>query len=195
VLAIGLALLAGFCWFSFRKSEDRVSVSGFEWERSIEVEAFRTVRESAWEGEQPAGARVLARSREVHHSERSQIGNKKVKVGRKDLGNGFFEDVYENQPVYREQPVYRTRLSFEVERWVRDRTARASGADQSPVWPNPGLRSGEREAGRKERYVVLLKGSSRDYKMDLPQQRWASLRAGQGFRAVVQGGSRVLSLE
>jgi hypothetical protein len=162
--------------------------------RAIDVEAWRAVRNQAWEGETPGGARLLSRERQVHHTERERTGTDRVKVGRRDLGNGFFEDVYEDRPVYRERPVYRTRIAYEVETWVRDRTERASGSDQSPRWPDPRLRGREREAGRHEAYVVLLQGRRR-YRMELSQQRWGALSPGQELGAVIQGGSRVLSLE
>jgi hypothetical protein len=196
---VALALLAlGFCavasYFAFRKTEETVRVTGFEWTRAIDVEAWRAVRNQAWEGETPAGARVLSRERQVHHAEREQSGTERVKVGKRDLGNGFFEDVYEDRPVYRERPVYGTRVTYELETWVKDRTERASGSDRSPRWPDPGLRGREREAGRHETYVVLLEGRRR-YRMELPQERWAALPPGQELRAVVQGGGRVLSLE
>lgn len=191
LLALGLCAVAGY--FAFRKSEDTVTVVGFEWERTIDVQSFRTVRDSAWEGEAPSGARVVSRSREVHHTDRVQAGTKRVKVGKKDLGNGFFEDVYEDQPVYKEQPVYRQKIAYDVERWVDDRTGRAGGKDQTPRWPDPGLRSREREGARHERYVVLLRGK-KDYRMELPLARWAALHPGETLHAVIRGGSTVLEI-
>jgi hypothetical protein len=121
------------------------------------------------------------------------VGTRKVKTGHRDLGNGFFEDVYRDEPVYRDHPVYRTRLTCEVRRWVPDRTVKASGRDQAPRWPDPGLRSGERETSRSETLVVVLNGK-RTYRMELPEARWASLRPGQDVSALIRGGRSVLEL-
>jgi hypothetical protein len=115
-------------------------------------------------------------------------------VGTRDLGNGFFEDVYESRPVYRPRPVYRTKHSYEIERWVKDRTARASGRDPTPTWPDPGLRRGEREGARRETYTAILRGR-REHRMPLPQQRWAALRIGQRLTATLRGGRSVVKLE
>ncbi|HYG65580.1 MAG TPA: Ran-binding zinc finger domain-containing protein [Thermoanaerobaculia bacterium] len=188
-----LLLLAGVCFLETRRTEEPVTVTGFGWERTVEVQAWRTVRDSAWEGEVPAGARVVSRSREVHHTEREQVGTERVKVGTRDLGNGFFEDVYEDRPVYEERPVHRDRVTYEVERWVPVRTERAQGSDRSPSWPALRLGAGEREAGRSERYYVLLQGEDA-YRMELPQSRWSSFAEGQSLTAVVQGGDEVLEL-
>jgi hypothetical protein len=198
VLALALLLVAGFCavagWLALRKTDESVTVSGFEWTRSVRVEALRSVRESAWEGEVPRGARIVGRQRAVHHSEREQTGVERVKVGQRDLGNGFFEDVYEERPVYRSRDVYRDKISYEVERWTQVRNLEARGGDRRPRWPDVRLSRGEREAGREERYVVLLQGR-KTYRLELPEARWAALQPGQSYRAVIQGGSRVLSLQ
>jgi hypothetical protein len=198
LLATLLLLVTGFCatlgYFAFRKTEERVSVAGFEWKREIEIEAFRKVRESAWEGEVPQGARILSRSREVHHREREQVATDKVKVGTRDLGNGFFEDVYEERPVYADRDVMATRVQYEIEEWVEDRTEKAEGGDQSPYWPDVRLASKEREGARRERYVVLLQGRKL-HQLELPQERWASLSQGQTLSAVIRGGRTVLELK
>jgi len=188
---VALASLAAY--LALRRTSETLTVAGFEWERSVKVEAWRAVREQAWEGSVPSGARVVSSSREVHHTEHEQVGTHKVKAGRRDLGNGFFEDVYRDEPVYRDRPVYRTRLTYEVQRWVPERTVRASGQDHAARWPDPALRSGEREASRSEKLVVVLSGS-RTYRMELPEARWTSLEPGQAVSAVIRGGRSVLEL-
>ncbi len=188
-------LLAGTCgYFNFREIDEPVTVTGFEWQRTVEVEELRTVRDSAWEGEVPSGARILSSSREVHHNEREQVGTEQVKVGTRDLGNGFFEDVYEDRPVYEERPVYRDKVTYEIERWVTDRTERAAGRDRSPSWPAVRLDGNEREGERSEGYFVVLQGDDEAYRMPLPLQRWSGLTEGESFTATIQGGDEVLEL-
>jgi hypothetical protein len=194
VLLLLVAFVAAAAWFGLRRTEETLTVGGFEWERRVAVEAWRTVREQAWEGGLPAGARVVSRRQEVHHSERDQVGTRRVKAGTRDLGNGFFEDVYRDEPVYRDRPVYRTRVTYDVQRWVPDRTVRASGQDHAARWPDPAIRTGEREASRSEKLVVVLNGK-RTYRMELPESRWAGLRAGQPVSAVIRGGWSVLELK
>jgi hypothetical protein len=196
-VAVLLLLSLGFCsvvsYLAFRKTEETVTVTGFEWERTIQVEAWRAVQQSAWEGEVPGGARVLSRSREVHHREREQTGTERVRVGHRDKGNGFFEDVYEERPVYRSKDVYATRVRYEIDRWVVDRTARASAQGQALRWPDPGVRSGEREARRSETYAVLLQGK-KTYRKELPLAQWSAIQPGQSLHAVIQGGRSVVEL-
>jgi len=197
VAAVLLLLSLGFCavvsYLAFRKTEETVTVAGFEWERTIQVEAWRTVQESAWEGEQPGGARVVGRSREVRRTDREQVGTERVRVGSRDKGNGFFEDVYEDRPVYRSKDVYDTRIRYEIEKWVPDRTARSTGRDQAPRWPDPGLHGREREARRSEKYEVVLQGT-RIYRKELALDAWSALRVGQPLHAVIRGRSWVVDL-
>jgi hypothetical protein len=197
--ALGLLLVLAFCgWSVFRAlktAEEQVTVAGFEWERSIDVEAYRTVREEAWEGELPSGARPVSSSREVHHKERERAGTRRIKTGTRDLGNGFFEDVYAEEPVYTERPVYRTRIRFDVERWVHARSERASGRDQSPAWPVVATGARQREGARAESYVVVLQGRERTYRYRVRDPaRWAGLRLGARLTAVIRGGSSVVEI-
>jgi hypothetical protein len=194
VFLVLVAFVMAAAYFALRHTEETLTVAGFEWERRVAVEAWRTVREQAWEGSVPAGARVVSRRQEVHHTERDQVGTRRVKAGHRDLGNGFFEDVYRDEPVYRERPVYRTRVAYDVQRWVPDRTVRASGQDHAAHWPDPQLRTGEREASRAEKLVVVLNGK-RIYRMELPETRWAALQPGQAVSAVMRVGWSVLELK
>ena len=216
---LGALALAALVLFLGRPRAATLTVEGFAWERTVEVERFETAREEGWEGELPAGARELSRSREVHHeeriqtgterrtrtvSERVQTGTERVKVGVRDLGNGYFEDVYEDrpvyetrerreaydEPVYRTEPVYRQRIRYEIDRWKPLRTERAAGQDRSPTWPPSRLARGEREGRRGEAYTVVFR-DQRGREIAHPaasEAEWRRFEPGRAFRAKVQGG-------
>jgi hypothetical protein len=194
-----LLLAMGFCatltYFALRKTNETLTVAGFEWQRSVAVEAFRTVRESAWENAVPGGARVVSRQREVHHTDQVRSGTRRVKVGTRDKGNGFFEDVYEDRPIYSGRDVYAVKITYEVERWLPARNLEAQGGDRRPRWPDLSLGSNEREARRTESYVVRLAGTAKTYRMEMPFARWEQLEDGRRYDAVIQGGSKVLELK
>jgi hypothetical protein len=124
-----------------------------------------------------------------------QVGTERVKVGTRDKGNGFFEDVYEERPVYRSRDVHAVKVTYDVERWVAARNLEARGGDRRPRWPDVSLARNEREAGRQERYVALLQGGRKTYRLELPQARWEQLQEGRRHEAVIQGGERVLELK
>jgi hypothetical protein len=180
-LALGAALLvaallgAAAAYVGLRRGAETVTVAGFEWERTVEVQDHETVREESWADQVPAGAQIIARRRELHHTERKQVGTR----------NG--------EPVYRERPVYRQRVAYDVERWSVARTQKAEGKGQSPRWPDIRLNLGEREGKRTESYVVVLQGRG-VYRMKVPRERWLEMREGQMGTAVVQKGSAVLEL-
>lgn len=222
---LGLLAIFALLYFLGRPQDAVLTVAGFRWERAIEVEEARTVTREAWEGELPAGARVLSSSREIHHhdkirtgtrtatrtvTEQVRTGTERVKVGTRDLGNGYFEDVYEDrpvyeeqsreeayeEPVYREDPVYRNRFRYEIEEWAAVRTERAAGDDQSPGWPDPGLGGGEREGKRTEVYEVLFQdeeGKSWVYKAP-NESEWRTFDPGRAYKAKVRG-EEVVSVE
>lgn len=195
LLLLGMGLCATTTYFALRKTNETLTVAGFEWQRAIPVEAFRTVRDSAWEDAVPRDARVVSRRREVHHTDQVQTGTRQVKVGTRDKGNGFFEDVYEDRPVYAGHDVYAVKVTYDVERWQPARNAEAKGGDRRPRWPDVSLASNEREARRTETYVVRLVGAKRTYRMELPLARWEQLEEGRRYEAVIRGGSKVLELK
>jgi hypothetical protein len=183
LLLAGVAFLAGSLW----QRDAAVAVTGVSWRRSFDTERQVTSTRTAWKDQLPSGARVLS-SRQAQRSTRqvqvgttagteteryqAKVGSEKVKVGTRDLGNGFFEDVYEERPVYetrtrernvtkpvyRDEPVYATEVTYQVDEWQLVRTARAEGADLEPRWP--GLEAGEREraGSRKEEYRAFFSG-------------------------------------
>jgi zinc finger protein len=224
---LGGVLLLALLVFLGRPREQDLTVTGFHWTRTIAVEELRPVTETAWEGEVPNAARLLdGGSSEVHHvdriqidtrtktrtvSERVQTGTERVKVGTRDLGNGYFEDVYEDrpvyeersreetyeEPVYRDRPVYRKRFRYEIEKWVRDREARAAGEDRSPAWPNPALGPKKRAGNRTEVYEVLFHASDGEtFRFRAPnEQVWKSFEEGRTYRGKVKSDGVVVEIE
>jgi hypothetical protein len=184
LVAGAAALLLGRLW----QRDVTVTVTAVAWERSVDAEKLATETRKGWQGELPGGARPLASRRAVRETRqvqvgtrtvmrteevREQVGTEKVKVGTRDLGNGFFEDVFEERPVYatrtrqtpveepvfRDEPVYGTEITYEIDEWQVVRTATASGSDLEPRWPElaPGER--ERDGSRSESCRVFLRSS------------------------------------
>lgn len=217
-----LLLFLGLVIFSriVGPTEDVVVVEGHHWERTVEVETRVTETRSDWEGGVPAGARILGRERALHHNdsvqigtetkrrtrtEKVQTGTEKVQVGVRDLGNGYFEDIYEDRPVYEERtveetyeapvyrkdPVYKMRFTYEIDLWKKARDKVLSGNDVNPVWPKLGV--GEREGKRQELYEVLFrdsKGRARSLRVGR-EEAWRDFDVGARFRAEISGGRKV----
>lgn len=223
---LGLILLVGLVWFLGRPKSTTLTVTGFHWSRTIPVEELRPVTEEAWEGAVPSGAQVLSQRRDVHHvdhiqtgtrtrtrtvSEQVQTGTERVKTGSRDLGNGYFEDVYEDRPVYetqsreesyeepiyRDQPVYRQRIRYVIEKWQPDREAKAEGDDHSPAWPDPGLDGKHREGARKEAYEVLFQDAKgRDARYQAPDEpTWKRFELGRSYKGKVYKDGKVAEVE
>ena len=63
------------------------------------------------------------------------------------------EDV--EKPVYRKEPVYATKiLLWKYDKWTVVDTAKSSGNDQNPSWPEPKLKDGQRTGAEEEHYFV-----------------------------------------
>jgi hypothetical protein len=156
VVLVALALLG---WWFFRSQEIGATVDGKQWNRTLEVQAYRTLRESGFE--LPEGGRTIRSYRAIREyrqvldhyvtrerqvSEQVQTGTRTYTCGSRDLGNGNFEDrtctepTYETRsrtetyqdPVYRQEPVYGTKYDYDIERWVRDTVLAESGRAAQP---------------------------------------------------------------
>lgn len=205
IALICAALLAGLflAWsVLFAAYPAPMAVTGLSWERTLTVEAYRTVQEEGWDA--PSDARVHDRDRRVRSwrevldrmetrtrqvSERVQVGSESYGCGTRDLGNGYFQDitctrpVYQTrmrtetyqEPIYRREPVYDTWLSWEVDRWVPARTERSAGTTPDRAWPEPDLAENERAGARTERLAVDL-GSGEDRLQDrvVPDPVWTA---------------------
>ncbi len=223
---LGLLAIVALLIFLGRPKSADLTVTGHHWTRTVAVEVQKPVTEQAWEGEVPAGARILGTSNEVHHvdhiqtgsrsrsrtvTERVQTGTERVKTGHRDLGNGYFKDIFEDRPVYqnkshqetyqdpvyRDRPVYRKRSRYEIEKWVADREAKAEGSDLSPAWPATGLSSKQREAARQEVYDVLFKdsgGKPAHYKAP-GEAAWRRFEEGRRYKGKVKGDGEVAEVE
>jgi hypothetical protein len=128
-----------------------------------------------------------------------QVGSEEYVCGQQDMGNGFFEDVmcsrpiYETQyrtesvevPMYEQVPVYDTKYTYEIDKWVVDRTETANGRDQNPFWPGLELRQNEREGARTETYrITFADGEGNQYEKEFPYDVWIRFEPGREYTAV-----------
>lgn len=215
---VGAAVAAGVIAIAV-PSKVPATVTDKSWERTVQVEEYRTVEEEGWSI--PDGGRERRHWREVHHydrvldhyetrtrdvSERVRTGTESYSCGKKDHGNGYFSDktctrpVYETRhhsetyrdPVYRRVPVYGTRYRYEIERWLPERSVRAAGgARDEPAWPETHLGRKEREGERKEVYTLAFRDKDgKTYSREVPRPQWDRHRPDEPVTLRVYAGSR-----
>lgn len=196
VLLIGLIVWVLVFW----KREATMEVEGHAWARAIEVEAFDTVKDSAWCDEMPSGARNVSRRKEQRSTKQVEDGKECVKK-RKDNRDGTFKEVEECKPKYRDEPVYDQKCHFDIDKWVVRRTEEAKGQGKSPEpsWPTvklgkPGNCKGcEREGTKKEIYSLRLldKNKGEGHECEVPRATWDAAEPGSRWTlevGVVGGG-------
>lgn len=181
---VGMVILGIYLAF-FQTHEVKVNVSGFSWTRTVHIEQYRTVNEGDWSV--PSRGRQISSETRVHHYvtvlDHYQTRTRSVydhsesyTCGSRDLGNGYYEDVecsrsvYRDEtyqdPVYRQDPVYQTWYFYDIDKWVHERDAAASGNtrdDPPPAWPQFNLAyegqtvlGAQRESSREEHYYVVF---------------------------------------
>lgn len=204
-----IALLLIVLFLLFRDREATVVVTGREWIREIHTEKLVPVIEEDWS--LPNGATLQQTFRDVHHYEQVLVGyetkyrtvekpagTERIKVGVRDLGNGYFEDIYETrtvyktvreayqEPVYKSVPVYATKYRYEIYRWKPDKVYRSQGRDASPKWPDtvPPITNTHREAERFEKYILHFKDErENEFSDECSLDFWQSVKDGDAIAA------------
>lgn len=184
------------------------------WERSVEIEEYKTFRESGWS--LPAQARLAYSSTEIrsynqvfdHYEERSRQVSYQVQDGYdvtySDNGNGTFTEhqtpkyrteyrtEYYQEPIYRSEPVYDTKYYYDIDRWVYGRSVDTSGSEDDPYWGDVTLQKKEREGQKNEVYKVFVevrkKDKSKIYTYSCPQSEWETYPAGTNVQITVTAG-------
>ena len=180
--SLAIAFVIGIIFLLIPKTKE-VTITGFEWERSISIERYQTVDESGWN--LPSGGRLKYTREEIykyedvldHYETKSRTvtkqrisGYEEYVIGHRDLGNGCFEEItgqrpvyetyteteYYQEPVYKQVPIYKTKYYYEIDKWLYDRSLRSFGTDRQPYWESTdSLTSKERESGRTEKYYII----------------------------------------
>ena len=204
ILAIiaGVLLLLGSCvWFFFvRTTELSVTVDRVAWVKSAVVEALETSREQGFSEQVPGGAHRI-RSETKSRTKHVQDGTTKVKVGKKDLGNGMFEDLYETKPKFVDKQVDDEWVTYDVDKWVeREKLKKETTDGSEPADPAAGRASSEkiRIADKKNQIVLDLDGSNgKKYSFEIDADKGSSAKSykkGQKLKAKVNGAGSVVSL-
>jgi hypothetical protein len=215
VFLLLLASFVGWIGWSNRTRHVEALVTAKAWERSVQVEAYRTVTEEDWSvpagGRQVRSYRAIRSYRQVldHYetktrqvSERVKTGTRTYTCGHVDKGNGYFEDrtctedeydtryhteTYQD-PVYRQEPIYDTKYVYRIERWVPDTLLRESGDTTAPVWPRTVVDDTTREGEKKQSYKMTFRDGEQDvYTAEVPLDQFTGHRVGEHVPLKVNG--------
>lgn len=200
------ALIVGMVYVLIPKNE-KITITQFAWERSIEIQRYQPVNESDWS--LPENARLQYTKQEFHHNDKildhyetksKSVPIKKFShyetevVGYRDLGNGYFEEitsqvpVYDTEyvtetyeePVYRYEPVYATKYYYEIDKWLYERTVKTHANDHTPYWGETNLKSDERVSHKSENYTITGQTSKNKVRtVSLEYSVWVKLSINQ----------------
>lgn len=205
--AIGTAIFVFI--LTLFSSDIEVTVTDFEWQRSITMEKYAKVIEEDWRI--PSGGEKISEYKAVHHYDKvpdgtetktrtvkEKVGTERVKVGEKDLGNGYFEDVYEDRPVYetreetyevtkyRKEPVYITKYKYSIYKWTKDGTYETGEKNKNPFWSEKAHLGNKnyREKKREEKYFVYVKTPDGEiHKEEVSLKKWETIKKSDKLQA------------
>jgi len=186
------------------KTDVKVTVTACKWERTIEIEEYKKVVEEDWQ--LPEGSEKIDSFRAIHHYNKvadgtetqtrtvqKQTGTEKVKVGEKDLGNGYFEDIYEERPVYedveetyettkyKQVPVYQTKYKYSIYKWIEIGKRINQGDEKPAYWPDDERLKDENKFRIKQRsgeYSVVVNFEGKEIPEKVNYDYWNKTKIG-----------------
>ena len=183
----------------YEEGEDEYLVTGTTielapviWQNILLQKPLRVVKEGAYEEMKKKGIRIIP-----YYSEKYPPKYTKEKAtaeaGAAHSGNlrsnYFWHDVMPGtedveKPVYRKEPVYATKYYYEIDKWTVVDTAKSSGNDQNPSWPEPKLKDGQRTGAEEEHYFVTAtyekkKGKTETGRYEMDFSQWKELKKGE----------------
>ncbi len=184
-----LAIVSLILVFNFSTKDETVTVDGFEWKRTIQIERFQAIYDSSFCDQLPFDHyRTISKKSKVYKTEKVLDGEtcKQVKV---DKGDGSFKKKKKCTDKFKTKKLSKDFCRFQAHRWVAHRKVEEKGIDQEPKWPlvnlpKPTLFKGrlgsEREASnRSETYNVFLKTPEKSTTCSLDELKWKALKMGQ----------------
>jgi len=187
------AIFGGIASLFLWKKQSVFTVSGVTWKRTIVVESYGPVNDSAWCDKLPAGALVQRHHREQRSTKQVPDGED-CQVRKVDKGDGTFHEKRECTPKYKEEPVEDDKCDYRIDRWHSERTEAVSGIDAGNVrWPPTKLlRTGscmgcEREGAHNESYSVAFQDAKAEsYACDFPQAKWTTFSVGSQWTGEIR---------
>lgn len=204
-----IAAITGF--LSTFSSTIDVEITSFEWERTVQVEKYTLVTEEDWQV--PAGGKQLTSFRDIHHynkvsrgfvtktrTKQVQTGTEKYVCGKRDMGNGYFQDIYCDRPIYQTQeetydeeefdnvPVYATKYRYTIMKWIDDEPLKTSGKDHNAQWgTKPELNDPNkfRIKNKWGKYWIFVKDHrGENHKEEFQESKWQALKLGDKLPAL-----------
>lgn len=179
-----LAVIAGciiLLMLLFKTDTVEATVTSGTWERSVAIEAFRTVTDSGWWDEIPDSAEIQSCTQRYRYTSENPEPNATEVCSDpvvEDTGTGIGEVVQEC--VYK---VYDDYCEYTYMNWIVETTVAEQGEDWNPVWPEPDLDSDQRLGVMSEDYTIVFAGDGESYTystsdpatymMAQPGSRWA----------------------
>lgn len=176
--------IAGYLGLNQITTTIEVPIQKIHWERTILYQEYKQVEEEDWSI--PAGGEMIKSFQALHHTDRKivgyetktrtvqeAVGKEKYVCGKKDLGNGYFKDVYCSRtiyqdrqetyeaPIYKDIPVYKTKYRYKIYRWKPFEKYTTSGQTKEVAWKKIPTNIANntqkyREHSRKETYYFMI---------------------------------------
>ncbi len=201
-----LLLTIGILLFGSISRKVDVKVEKKIWTKKYEIEKYVKVKKSDWS--LPPNAELISKKDAVHHYDevfdhyeiktrkvKVKVGEEKYVCGHKDLGNGYFKDVYctrpvyeyktetYKEPVYKKIPIYKTKYTFYIWEWQKIKPITISDSNCAVYSLNLNDKNMRKSDSTTEYYLVIVDDKNLKIKEKVNKSLWDKVKVNDIIKA------------
>ncbi len=184
---IVVALIGGAVYALTRTVNASAYVTGYKWERTINLQSLQPVPDKTNCDSMPGDAYSVSRNYEQVDT-RQVADGQTCRTNQIDQGDGTFREERSCETKYRSEPVMGYMCTYMVNRWIGVSPAVSRGDKvTAPYWPDTNASSCfsigcKRESGRSEDYILMLKGDGdRPFECSVDYDLWQETKLERSF--------------
>lgn len=205
ILAV-VVVLGGLGFLTFHTTSYSSQVTGFSWQRNINIEEYQVFHESNWDSS-PSGAYNVTSSylfyekQPIYETKTRQVYVPSSYTTYTDLGNGavvsntvdtshYETEYYQELTGYRD--IYKWYYTYDINRWSYTRSVVTKEEDHNPYWGDYSLRynglttiGAERVGSTSEMYLVFfqvkLDKETKTFSLSTNQNDWNEYVIGNSY--------------
>lgn len=139
LISISVILVIAIFYYAFNfffvGKDHYITLKEQSWERRINIEEYRVVKDDDWCSDMPSDAYNIHSREEIRHYREVEDGMS-CKMVKTSNGDGTFSNEKICEQNYRRVPVYENYCHYSIDRWKLMEVLTEKGSDQNPVWPS-----------------------------------------------------------
>lgn len=182
--------------FFFVGKEHHIILKEQSWERRINIEDYRVVKDDDWCSDMPSDSYNIHSREEIRYYREVEDGMS-CKMVKSSNGDGTFSSEKVCEQKYRRVPVYENYCHYNIDRWKLMEVLTEKGTDQNPLWPSVehltfseqrilgNLRLGSKNQYYSSTFVSINEKDNKTVTCKQNENHWKTFNMGNEYKSLV----------